>query len=53
MSATVEGGEGMNEKADTIGVIVNMLQQMDMRELDLVWRIVYGMAHGDEVTEHG
>lgn len=41
----------MNEKADTIGVIVNMLQQMDMRELDLVWRIVYGMTHGDEVTE--
>ena len=41
----------MNEKADIIGVIVNMLQQMDMRELDLVWRIVYGMTHGDEVTE--
>ncbi len=41
----------MNEKADTIGVIVNMLQQMGMRELDLVWRIVYGMTHGDEVTE--
>ena len=43
----------MSEKADTIGVIVNMLQQMDMRELDLVWRIVYGMTRGDEVTEHG
>ena len=41
----------MNEKDDTIGVIVNMLQQMGMRELDLVWRIVYGMTHGDEVTE--
>ena len=37
----------MNEKADTIGVIVNMLRQMDMRELDLVWRIVYGMTNGE------
>ena len=43
----------MNEKTDTIGVIADMLQQMDMRELDLVWRIVYGMTHGEEVTEHG
>ena len=42
----MEGGEGVSEKADTIGVIVDMLQQMDMRGLDLVWRIVYGMAHG-------
>ena len=36
----------MNEKADTIGVIVDMLQQMDMRELDLVWRIVRGISDG-------
>ena len=34
----------MNEKADMIGVIVAMLQQMGMRELDLVWRIVRGMS---------
>lgn len=40
-----------NEKSDTIGLIVDMLQQMDARRLDLVWRIVYGMTHGDEVTE--
>lgn len=38
----------MNEKSDTIGVIVGMLQQMDMREIDLVWRVVHGMAHGEE-----
>ena len=40
----------MNEKADTIGLIVDMLQQMDMRELVQVWRIVYGMVHGKGVT---
>ncbi len=38
----------MNEKADIIGVIVGMLQQMDTRGLDLVWRIVYGMTHKEE-----
>lgn len=37
----------MNEKADIIGVIVAMLQQMDMRKLDLVWRIVRGMSDGE------
>ena len=41
----------MNEKADMIGVIVDMLQQMDMRELDLVWRIVYGMSGKGEAAE--
>ena len=40
----------MSEKTDTIGLIVDMLRQMDMRELDLVWRIVYGMVHGKGVT---
>lgn len=40
----------MNEKTDTIGVIADMLQQMDMRELDLVWRIVYGMTHEKGAT---
>lgn len=38
----------MNEKNDTIGVIVDMLQQMGMREIDLVRRIVRGMVHGEE-----
>lgn len=34
----------MSEKTETIGVIVDMLQRMDLRELDLVWRIVRGMS---------
>lgn len=38
----------MNEKSDTIGVIVDMLQQTDMREIDLVWRVAYELAHGKE-----
>lgn len=34
----------MSEKAETIGLIVNMLRQMSTREVDLVWRIVCGMS---------
>ena len=34
----------MSEKDDIIGVIVDMLRQMDMRELDLVWRVAYGLS---------
>ena len=36
----------MNEKDDTIGVIVAILQRMDMQELERVWRVVYGMSGG-------
>ena len=42
----------MSEKTETIGLIVNMLQQADMRELDLIWRILYGMLNGKEGQQH-
>lgn len=35
----------MNDKDETIGVIVDMLQGMSMREVELVWRIVRGMSN--------
>ena len=38
----------MNEKAETIGVIFDMLQQLDMSELKLVWRIIYRMTRKKE-----
>lgn len=42
----------MNDKDETIGVIVDMLQGMSMRKVELVWRIVRGMSD-KEVSEHG
>lgn len=40
----------MSEKDETIGIIMAMLQQMDMREVDLVWRFTYGLS-GRKETE--
>lgn len=39
----------MNERAKTIGLIADMLQQANIRELDLVWRILSGMLNEKEV----
>ena len=36
----------MNERAKTIGLIADMLQRADVRELDLIWRILRGMLSG-------
>ena len=33
----------MNERAKTIGLIADMLQQANARELDLIWRILRNM----------
>ncbi len=38
----------MKERAKTIGLIADMLQQADTRELDLVWRFLRGMLGGKE-----
>lgn len=43
----------MNEKAETIGAIFDMLQKLDMRELKLVWRIVYRMTRTKEEQHEG
>lgn len=34
----------MNDQDELLSLVLDMLQQMDMRELDLIWRIVYGMS---------
>lgn len=36
----------MNERARAIGLIADMLQQANARELDLIWRILGGMLSG-------
>lgn len=36
----------MNERAKTIGLIADMLQQANVRELDLIWRILRSMLGG-------
>lgn len=36
----------MNERAKTIGLIADMLQEANARELDLVWRFLRSMLGG-------
>lgn len=38
----------MNERAKTIGLIADLRQRADTRELDLVWRFLRGMLSGKE-----
>ena len=38
----------MKERAKTIGLIADMLQQAATRWLDLVWRLLRGMLGGKE-----
>lgn len=40
----------MNERAKTIGLIADMLQQANARELNLVWRILRSMLDGKGAT---
>jgi len=40
----------MNERARAIGLIADMLQQANARELDLIWRILRSMLGGKGAT---
>lgn len=38
----------MNERKELVMLISAMLQQVDVQELNLVWRFLYGLIRGEE-----